>query len=103
MMESTRFDAIARMLAEPRSRRQALYGLVGTAAALAGGSLVGANVAEAKKGGNGKGKNAGNGKGKKKGNEKVSLCKNGHTIRVARPAVRAHLKKGATEGACESA
>ena len=68
------------------------------AAVLAGGNLAGAGVAAAKGGGNGKGN-----KGKKKGNEKVALCKNGRTIRVARPAVRAHLKQGATEGACESA
>jgi hypothetical protein len=101
-IESTRFDTITRALAEPRSRRQALRGLIG-ATALAGGSLVGAGMAEAKQGGHGKGKKGGNGKGKKKGKEKVTLCQNGHTIRVARPAVPAHLKKGATEGACERA
>jgi hypothetical protein len=102
-MESTRFDTITRLLAEPRSRRQALHGLVGAAATLAGGRLVGAGVAAATKGGHGQGKKGGHGKGKKTGNEKVTLCKNGRTIRVARPAVRAHLKKGATEGACERA
>ena len=101
-METTRFAVIPRLLAEPRSRRQALHRFVAAAAVLTGGSVVGAGMAEAKPGGNGKGNQKG-GKGKKKGNEKVTLCHNGHTIRVARPAVRAHLKQGATEGPCASA
>jgi hypothetical protein len=110
-METPRFDAITRIAAEPRSRRQALQGLVGATAALVAGSIVSAGLAEAKPGGNGKGNKGGNGKGHNKGgngkgkhngNEKVTLCQNGHTIRVGRPAVRAHLKNGATRGACPS-
>ncbi len=43
---------------------------------------------------------AGPGKGKGKGREKVVLCHKGHTIRVGRPAVRAHMRHGDTPGAC---
>jgi hypothetical protein len=110
-METTRFDGVTRMVTGSFSRRQALSGLVGAATALAAGSFVSAGPAEAKPGGNGKGNGkggngkgngkGGNGKGKHNGNEKVTLCQNGHTIKVGRPAVRAHLKNGATRGACQ--
>jgi hypothetical protein len=40
------------------------------------------------------------GEGKGKGHEKVTLCHNGHTIRVATPAVPAHLRHGDKLGAC---
>jgi hypothetical protein len=39
--------------------------------------------------------------GKGKGREKVTLCHKGHTITVARPAVRAHLRHGDTLGSCQ--
>jgi hypothetical protein len=74
--------------------------------ALAGVSLAG----------NGKGKGKGHGKdennqntsqqheyssgGKQYGHHKVLLCHNGHTIRVAPPAVKAHLRHGDKLGAC---
>jgi Prealbumin-like fold domain len=38
--------------------------------------------------------------GQGKGREKVVLCHKGMTIRVARPAVRAHLRHGDTLGPC---
>ena len=41
--------------------------------------------------------------GEGKGREKVTICHNGHTIRVARPAVKAHLKHGDHVGACTAA
>jgi len=44
--------------------------------------------------------NPGKGKGKGKGREKVALCHKGHTIRVARPAVKGHLRHGDSLGAC---
>jgi hypothetical protein len=40
------------------------------------------------------------GKGKGKGIEKVTLCHKGHTIRVAKPALKAHLAHGDHLGAC---
>src|SRR5262249_51851870 len=40
------------------------------------------------------------GKGNGKGREKVTICHKGHTIRVARPAVKAHLRHGDTVGPC---
>jgi len=45
----------------------------------------------------------GPGKGKGKGREKVTLCHKGHMIRVARPAVAAHLRHGDSLGQCEHA
>jgi hypothetical protein len=64
--------------------------------------------------GNGNGKGKGKGKddssssseyqysshGKQYGHHKVVLCHKGHTIRVAPPAVKAHLRHGDTLGAC---
>lgn len=41
--------------------------------------------------------------GKGKGREKVSICHNGHTIKVAKPAAKAHLKHGDHMGACTAA
>ena len=38
--------------------------------------------------------------GKQYGHHKVTLCHNGHTIRVAPPAVKAHLRHGDKLGAC---
>jgi hypothetical protein len=38
--------------------------------------------------------------GKQYGKNRVTLCHNGHTIRVAPPAVKAHLKHGDKLGAC---
>jgi len=38
--------------------------------------------------------------GKQYGHHKVTLCHKGHTIRVAPPAVKAHLKHGDKLGAC---
>ena len=97
-MEAKRFDLLARGCAGDTSRRQVLGRLLGaTAALLTGATLAGSDVARAKKG---KGKAKGHGKGKKNGQPKVALCHNGHTIRVAAPAVDAHLQQGATEGAC---
>jgi hypothetical protein len=64
----------------------AVAGLAGLAIA----ALTGAAVAQANSPGTGKGK----------GREKVTLCHKGHTIRVGRPAVKAHLRHGDTLGAC---
>jgi hypothetical protein len=38
--------------------------------------------------------------GKQYGHHKVTLCHKGHTISVAPPAVKAHLKHGDKLGAC---
>jgi hypothetical protein len=76
-------------------------------AALAVLALAGVSIA-----GNGKGNGNGNGPksasssqyqysgGKQYGKHKVALCHKGHTIRVAQPAVKAHLRHGDTLGAC---
>jgi hypothetical protein len=68
--------------------------------ALAGVSLAGNGK------GKGKGQSAsasqyqyGSG-GKQYGHHKVTLCHKGHTIRVAPPAVKAHLRHGDKLGAC---
>jgi hypothetical protein len=70
--------------------------------ALAVLALAGVSLA-----GNGKGKGKagaaqyqyGSG-GKQYGHHKVALCHKGHTIRVAPPAVKAHLRHGDKLGAC---
>jgi hypothetical protein len=71
--------------------------------ALAVLSLAGVSLA-----GNGKGKGQsasasqyqyGSG-GKQYGKHRVALCHKGHTIHVAQPAVKAHLKHGDKLGAC---
>jgi hypothetical protein len=41
--------------------------------------------------------------GKGKGRIKVTICHKGHTIRVAKPAVAAHLRHGDHTGACTAA
>jgi len=80
--------------------------VVAAVLALAGVSLAG----------NGKGKNKGQGKnddnqgtsqqhqyssgGKQYGHHRVLLCHKGHTISVAPPAVKAHLRHGDHLGAC---
>lgn len=42
----------------------------------------------------------GQGKGKGKGKEKVTICHEGKTIKVAKPALKGHLKHGDIEGEC---
>lgn len=73
-------------------------------AALAVLALAGVSVA-----GNGKGKGAPTSAsssqyqysgGKQYGRHRVAICHKGHTIRVAQPAVKAHLRHGDTLGAC---
>jgi hypothetical protein len=72
-------------------------------AALAVLALAGVSIA-----GNGKGngpKSASSSQyqysgGKQYGRHRVALCHKGHTIRVAQPAVKAHLRHGDTLGAC---
>jgi hypothetical protein len=41
--------------------------------------------------------------GQGKGRAKVTICHNGHTIKVARPALKGHLKHGDHTGACTAA
>lgn len=74
------------------SRRRVLGGLMGVAVAGVGGG-----IAEAAKGGNGK--------GQKKGNTKVTLCHNPgtpqqQTLVVGAPASKAHFAHGDIAGAC---
>ncbi len=72
-------------------------------AALAVLALAGVSIA-----GNGKGngpKSASSSQyqysgGKQYGKHRVALCHKGHTIRVAQPAVKAHVRHGDTIGAC---
>jgi len=71
--------------------------------AVAALALAGVSVA-----GNGKGKGGSassaqyqySSGGKQYGKHRVTLCHKGHTIRVAPPAVKAHLKHGDKLGAC---
>jgi len=58
--------------------------------------VVALNVATAMAAPGGQGK----GKGKGKGHEKVTICHNGKTITVAKPALKGHMKHGDTEGEC---
>ena len=107
-METTRFNLMSRMLAEPRSRRQALSGLIGTSV-LAAGNIVSFGTAQAKPGhnngrrkhGNGNRRHKSNsGKGHRNRNHEVTLCHKGDTFRVARSAARAHRRLGAKKGGC---
>src|SRR3954467_14374159 len=106
MVEKTRFKVISRMLAEPRSRRQALSGLIG-ASVLAAGNIVSFGTAQARSGNNNGRRKHGDGnrrhksnsgKGNRNGDHEVTLCRNGDTFRVARSAARAHLRLGAKKG-----
>jgi len=65
-------------------------------------ALAGVSIA-----GNGKGKGGSSSSseyqysgGNQYGKHRVALCHKGHTIRVAQPAVKAHLRHGDTLGAC---
>jgi hypothetical protein len=98
-METTRFKFISRMLASPRSRRQVLAGLIG-ASVLAAGNSLSFGTARAKPGNDSGRRKRGNGKRRNRDRE-VTLCRSGQTFRVAGPAVRAHLRLGATQGDCQ--
>jgi hypothetical protein len=99
---------MSRILAEPRSRRQALAGLVGSAV-LAAGTIVSGSTARAtsshnngrRKHGDGHRRHQSN-NGKDTGNRdrKVTLCHNGTTFRVARSVASAHRRLGAKKGGC---
>jgi hypothetical protein len=68
--------------------------------AVAALALAGVSVAG---NGHGKGGSAGaqySSGGKQYGKHRVALCHKGHTIYVAPPAVKAHVKHGDTLGAC---
>lgn len=96
-MDDTRFDQLTRSMAAGTTRRRVLGGVV---AAIAGGMALTADGANARK----RAKAQKNGKGQ----DKVEIChKPGtpdeKTIRVAEPAVKAHLKHGDTLGACPCA
>jgi hypothetical protein len=108
MVETTRFTVVSRILAEPRSRRQALSGLIG-ASVLAAGNIVSFGTAQAQPGHNNGRKKPGNGhrrhkrnndKGHRNRDHDVTLCHHGDTFRVARSAARAHLRLGAKKGGC---
>jgi hypothetical protein len=100
-MEFHRIQAIAALLNETRSRRQALHGLAGVAAAVAGNQFIRGNVVEAKPGGHRKGIRQNSiDTGKRQGTRKVFLCHNGNTIRVGRKAVPMLLRMGARRGPC---
>lgn len=107
-METTRFNVMSRMLAEPRSRRQALSGLIG-ASILGAGNMVSFGTAQARpssnngrrKHGNGNHRHkSNNGKGNRNRDHEVNLCPNGDTFRVARSSSRAHRRLGAKKGDC---
>lgn len=80
------------------SRRSPRRSRLLAAALLAGALLVSGGSAAIAGDKPGKGKGPG-----KKGTEKVTLCHKGHTITVAKPAVKAHLAHGDTLGACRPA
>jgi hypothetical protein len=86
---------------KPRLVASIALALLATLAVLA---LAGVSVA-----GNGKGKGASKSAssseyqysgGNQYGRHKVAICHKGHTIRVAQPAVKAHLRHGDKLGAC---
>jgi hypothetical protein len=66
--------------------------------ALAGVSFAGNG--HGKGGGSGSAQNQYSSGGKQYGHHRVALCHKGHTIYVAPPAVKAHLKHGDKPGAC---
>jgi hypothetical protein len=86
-MDSKTFDAVTRRFGGSATRRFAVRGLLTGAVALVGGATV--LEADARKHKQGKG----NGK-------KVTICHQGQTISVAKPALKGHLKHGDTMGAC---
>lgn len=114
-MDGERFDRLTRGMLNGASRRNLLAGLLGGAAT----TVVGAELLEAKKGGNGKSRgkgrgrgNGGNGNGNGNGGneDNVVIChcppgnpENCHTIRVGSKAARAHLRNhpGDSEGPCD--
>ena len=100
-MDGKQFDGLIRRLTAQESRRGLLGGLIGSVVAIAGAGLTASEIAEAKKGGKGKGGGKRK-KGKKgKGQEKVLICHKGKEIVVARPAVDAHVRNhGDTVGPC---
>jgi hypothetical protein len=86
-MDRNRFDSLSRSLASGSTRRR----FSGALAAIGLGvitslPLLGTAEVAARK----------NGKGKKK----VTVCRNGQTIRVAKRALKKQLRQGATRGAC---
>jgi hypothetical protein len=90
-MDHNRFDNLTRSISGTSTRRR----FSGTMAALGLGSLasfglLGADEVDAKRKGNKK-----QGKGKK-----VTVCHNGQEIRVAKRALKKHLRHGDTQGAC---
>ena len=89
-MDHTRFEDITRAIGGTSTRRR----FSGTLAALGLGSiaslrLLGADEADARKGGKKKGKG-----------KKVTICHNGQTIQVRKRALKKHLGHGDTKGAC---
>jgi hypothetical protein len=86
-MDSNTFDSLSRTLAGGSTRRRfngalAAFGL-GSIASL---RVLGADAADARK--------------KGKGKKKVTVCHDGQTIRVAKRALKKHLRHGATRGEC---
>jgi hypothetical protein len=94
-MTADRFDELLRSVSRSPSRRDALRLLTGSAL----GSLLtlGAGSTAARKSGKGKKRK---GKGKKKSKGKVTLCHDGQTIRVTKPAAKVLLKFGGRKGPC---
>jgi hypothetical protein len=85
-LDATTFDAVTRRFGSTATRRSAVRGLLAGAVALVGGASV--LEADAKK-------------RKRKGKDKkVTICHQGQTISVSKPALKGHLKQGDTMGAC---
>lgn len=83
-MDSKTFDGLARVLGGSTNRRSMIQILGGLSF---GVIALNPQISEAKKG-----------KGKGKG--KVTICHDGQTITVSKPALKGHLKHGDTMGAC---
>jgi hypothetical protein len=116
-VDGGRFDRLTRGLRSGASRRSLLAGLIGGAAA----TIAGADLLEARKGGNGKSRGRGRGRGRGKGgngngngdggnDKQVEICHcppgnpdNCHTIRVGEKAVASHLRnhEGDHRGPCD--
>ena len=92
IMDRNSFDELSRTLANGSTRRQfgRLLGALGLTTVV-GVGVLGRDEASARK----------HGKGQKKGNKKVTVCRNGQTLRVAKRALKKQLRQGATRGECQ--
>jgi hypothetical protein len=95
-MDAERFDSLIWSLSVATSRRGAWRLLAGSG--LGGLLATGTLSTVAGKRGTRKGK----GKRRGKDGQKVTICHNGQTTRIAKPALKRHLRHGDTRGKCQT-